>query len=178
MAKKVVRITESDLRRIINESVNRILSEADWKTYMSAADKDKDPKRAKRFRDYAVDKFNKEFGYDDGNGEVTRMFGDGHLEHYSTDVEDRQEFPNTFVTRRDGDKEHPTSHYQRRPGSNSQQMVKRPYTASKPHARAMQKAVDAHNAWKNDEFTYNKGLGYHNTNNKTDWHDYLDYNNK
>ena len=39
MAKKqIVRVTESDLHRIIEESVNNILSELDWRTYDAAAD--------------------------------------------------------------------------------------------------------------------------------------------
>ena len=62
--KQVIRITEGELKRIINESVNTILNEVNWKTLINAADKDKDPERARRFRNYAVDTFNKEFGYE------------------------------------------------------------------------------------------------------------------
>ena len=32
--KKIVRLTESDLHRIIKESVNNIITEHDWKTKM------------------------------------------------------------------------------------------------------------------------------------------------
>jgi hypothetical protein len=39
MAKKLIRLTESDLHNIIKESVNNILSELDWKTYANAAKK-------------------------------------------------------------------------------------------------------------------------------------------
>jgi hypothetical protein len=39
MSKKLVRLTEDDLHRIIKESVNNILTELDWKTYANAADK-------------------------------------------------------------------------------------------------------------------------------------------
>lgn len=39
MNKKLIRLTESDLYRIVKESVNKILNEMDWKTYQSAADK-------------------------------------------------------------------------------------------------------------------------------------------
>ena len=39
MKKQVIRLTEGDLHRIIKESVNNILSELDWRTYASAADK-------------------------------------------------------------------------------------------------------------------------------------------
>ena len=37
--KRRVRLTEGDLHRIVKESVNRILTELDWKTYASAAKK-------------------------------------------------------------------------------------------------------------------------------------------
>ena len=37
--KKLIRLTESDLHRIVKESVSNILTELDWKTYMNAARK-------------------------------------------------------------------------------------------------------------------------------------------
>lgn len=37
MNKKLIRLTESDLHKIVKESVNKILTELDWKTYMNAA---------------------------------------------------------------------------------------------------------------------------------------------
>lgn len=39
MNKKLIRLTESDLHKIVKESVNKVLTELDWKTYASAADK-------------------------------------------------------------------------------------------------------------------------------------------
>ena len=39
MDKKLIRLTESDLHKIVKESVNRVLTELDWKTYASAAKK-------------------------------------------------------------------------------------------------------------------------------------------
>ena len=186
--KQTVSLSESDLHNIIRESVNTILNELNWKTYFSAADKDKDPERARRFRNQAVDTFNKEFGYEspneDGsiNGpESTYMLDNGSLYSRSQNMDNGVRVKHQFVTPKDADPndENPTSctsrGYDR---STSQGYVKRPYTSSKPHARAMQRAADEHNAWRKDEYTYNKGIGYHNTNNKTDWHDYLDYNNQ
>lgn len=35
MNKKLIRLTESDLHRIVKESVNKVLTELDWKTYMN-----------------------------------------------------------------------------------------------------------------------------------------------
>ena len=37
--KKTIRLTESDLHRIVKESVNKILTELDWRTYANAAKK-------------------------------------------------------------------------------------------------------------------------------------------
>ena len=45
--KKIVRLTESDLHGIIRNSVNKILSELDWRTYANAANKS-----AERQKDY------------------------------------------------------------------------------------------------------------------------------
>jgi len=39
MNKKIIRLTESDLHKIVKESVNRVLTELDWKTYANAARK-------------------------------------------------------------------------------------------------------------------------------------------
>ena len=39
MNKKLVRLTEGDLHRIVKESVNRVLTEMDWKTYANAGKK-------------------------------------------------------------------------------------------------------------------------------------------
>ena len=68
MSKKLVRLTESDLHRIIKESVNNILTELDWKTYQSAAEKtydNDDYDRAEKFADAATNSFNKDFGYEE-----------------------------------------------------------------------------------------------------------------
>ena len=74
------------MHNIIRESVNTILNELNWKTYFSAADKDKDPERARRFRNQAVDTFNKEFGYESpeeeggiNGAESTYMLDNGSL---------------------------------------------------------------------------------------------------
>ena len=39
MKKKVIRLTEGDLHRIVKESVNQILTELDHRTYASAEQK-------------------------------------------------------------------------------------------------------------------------------------------
>lgn len=40
MGKQIIRLTESDLHKMVKESVNKILSELDWKTYANAAKKE------------------------------------------------------------------------------------------------------------------------------------------
>lgn len=37
MDKQIVKITESDLHKIVKESVNKVLTELDWRTYANAA---------------------------------------------------------------------------------------------------------------------------------------------
>ena len=73
MNKKLIRLTESDLHRIVRESVNNVLTELDWKTYMNAAKKDWEngnEERAERFAAAAEDAFNKEFGHDELDDEL------------------------------------------------------------------------------------------------------------
>lgn len=65
MANKVVRLNETDLKNIIHESVSRILSEANWKTFMNAARKRKeqgDDESAYELEKHAQDSFQREHG--------------------------------------------------------------------------------------------------------------------
>ena len=74
MSKQILKLTENALHNIIKESVNKILSELNWKTYDRASKQDYDPKRAERFADMRNDVFNSEFGYDDSkSGNHIRM---------------------------------------------------------------------------------------------------------
>lgn len=64
--KQVIRLTESDLHRVIKESVNNILSELDWKTYANAARLTKDRQfRSFDFAEKAADEFNKKHKLED-----------------------------------------------------------------------------------------------------------------
>jgi hypothetical protein len=65
MTKQILKLTENDLHNIIKESVNKILSELNWKTYDRASKQDYNSKRAEKFADRRNDVFNSEFGYDD-----------------------------------------------------------------------------------------------------------------
>jgi hypothetical protein len=90
-----VRLTESQLHRVIKESVKRILEDygMDWRTGANAAyqSENADPqriaqydakhgqgawnRRADRFNNYAYNSFNKNMGYNNINGESYHMWG-------------------------------------------------------------------------------------------------------
>ena len=72
MKKKLIRLTEQDLHRIVKESVNKVLTELDWKTYQNAANKAyaSGDKRASKFHNQAVTQFNKDYGYDGYDDEI------------------------------------------------------------------------------------------------------------
>ena len=73
MKKQVIRLTESDLKNIIKESVNNILSELDWKTYQNArgkAIKRGEYDRALKFGDAAQKSFSKEYDTDGVDGNI------------------------------------------------------------------------------------------------------------
>ena len=68
-----IKIKESQLKKIVAESVKKVLSEIDWKTYANAMKKaseksnkygDDNYKKANRFRDAAIKSFNDEYGFD------------------------------------------------------------------------------------------------------------------
>ena len=73
MNKNIIRLTESDLKRVISESVKQIISELDWKTYQNAANKRlrqsrETPERSKELWDkswelgkYANEKFHDDY---------------------------------------------------------------------------------------------------------------------
>lgn len=90
MNKKLIRLTESDLHKVIKESVNKVLTELDWKTYANAEKKmrergadywerngEKFPDtiskaanariRAERLGNAAMDAFDSEYGYKQGD---------------------------------------------------------------------------------------------------------------
>ena len=63
--KKLIRLTEGDLHRIVEGSVRRALNELDWRTYDSAMRKAADRKdygRAGRFGMASRDAFNRDYG--------------------------------------------------------------------------------------------------------------------
>ena len=71
--KNTIKLTESELKGMIEESVKRVLSELDWKTYMNAARKRSKQGRSMKSHDlatYAKEKFNQQHGYEDEDNRV------------------------------------------------------------------------------------------------------------
>lgn len=66
MGKQIIRLTESDLHNLVKESVNKILTELDWRTMASASKKAKErgDDREEKFAKGATDAFNKTHGID------------------------------------------------------------------------------------------------------------------
>lgn len=56
MNMKLIRLTESDLHRIVKESVNKVLTEVDWRTYANAG---------KKAHDKVLDKMKRGTNFDD-----------------------------------------------------------------------------------------------------------------
>lgn len=79
MAKKQIKLSEAQLRDMIAENVNKVLSELDWKTYANARKKAADNgqyDRSRKFGNAANSAFNDKFGYQ----------GDEESEYYAPNV--------------------------------------------------------------------------------------------
>ena len=63
--KQVIRLTESDLHKIVKESVQKILNEADPRSWASVADRyaETDPEKAAYARKRAAQQWNKQYGH-------------------------------------------------------------------------------------------------------------------
>ena len=81
MGKNTIQLNESQLRQIVAESVKKILSELDWKTYANAAKKAEsmgDP-RASTFQQAAKKEFDRAYGY---SGEDETEYGKYNPENF------------------------------------------------------------------------------------------------
>lgn len=70
-----IRLTENKLKQIVVESVKKVLTELDWRTYASAAQKEmqRGGKRGNSFKQAATNAFNRQNGY----GLTNVPYGDG-----------------------------------------------------------------------------------------------------
>lgn len=81
--KNTIKLNETQLRKIIAESVKKVLQESDYKTYLWAAQQAKakgDEARAQKFFNYAQQLYSQEFG--SRNGEDTQIGLGGKPNNY------------------------------------------------------------------------------------------------
>jgi hypothetical protein len=92
--KDVVRLTESKLRNIIAESVKKVLSELDWKTYANAASAAKDRESIfKNVPDYPYNPMRRHYN-DDGTLDMDQYERDS--EHVFNQSQQPEKFRNCF----------------------------------------------------------------------------------
>lgn len=92
MIKKLIRLTEQDLHRIVKESVNKVLTELDWRTYANAAKKAREQGRDSRWDfDRATEKaLDKQYGGHHLVGTDNETYQDFHTyndDPFSTDYD-------------------------------------------------------------------------------------------
>lgn len=76
MAKKIIRLNESEFK----QKIRKLISELDWKTYMNASKKaydEDDYDRSNEFLDAAEDSYKKKYNAQDYNGYSTYDLGNG-----------------------------------------------------------------------------------------------------
>ena len=86
--KQTIRINESQLRRMVAESVKNVLNEIDWKTYQNAAKKarERGDNRQSKFMSAAADAFNDEYGWGEEGFYDPKVHYDGmHLRATNND---------------------------------------------------------------------------------------------
>lgn len=174
-----VRLTESDLHRIIKESVSKVLNELDWKTLANAEkkasergnssywrDKGEDNpigkavdarERAKRFGDAAKDAFNRDYGYKRG-----RRYDDGYAEvSLGGDFDATEEFSPHVIGYRDKGYGNPTKYEYGRDRDTYKEMSPEEFFQGNEDAAESFKNADAEfKSFKRGKYGYKKGKGW------------------
>ena len=185
MNKKLIRLTESDLHNIVKESVNKILTELDWKTYASAGKKagkggsidmqrELNPNgkpnqwlkdavaarhRADKFYQQAKNQFNKDYGYKNGK----RYDADYSEAGFGGDFTSSEEFSPHAIGYRDKGYGNPYKYeYGRRyDGYAGKDMTPEEfYQGNEDAARAYRNADDEIRNWKKGNYDYQNGKGW------------------
>ncbi len=181
MNKKLIRLTESDLHRIVKESVNKVLTELDWKTYANAEkaargrdtsywrEKGYEPRhdaivkaadsrmRASRFADAAKDAFNRDYGYKNGE-----RWDDDYAEaKFGGDFDSSQEFAPHAVGYRSKGWGNPKK-YEFGTDNDTLQSVtpEEFYQGNEDAANAYHNADNEIKNWKKGNYDYQNGKGW------------------
>lgn len=180
--KKTIKLTESELKGLISESIKKILSELDWKTYQNAANKDRNPKRAKEFSDMARDRFNDQYEYEDDKGNMVKMDPLSPSDFYSHNrllVSTTPEKPSPYAGKKinissPSTNNHNSNEFIAKYPDGSYTIEDKPFTSDKRHARKIQKAYDDFESYRNNKSEYKKGSGWKEPE-QNDFHDFLKY---
>ena len=123
MAKKIIKLTESDLHNIIKESVKNLLTELDWRTYDSAANKlakQEHPyesdyekayreKRERALRDASAKQYSKQYNLEDydknddyTSTKIEQLYNDDTPKSYGTlrNLVKRQKDANDYYSKK------------------------------------------------------------------------------
>ena len=200
MKRQVIRLTEGDLHRIIENSVKKVINELDWKTYANAAEKDlargHGTERAFKFNKAAEDTFNDKYN---PNGYNKNKINDIEFKNYphlndiggtlrvrtyaTTDDNGRYDSDSNTTIYKDGSNRNvrvndikyngrfDDNHYSGKKSIN-------PLSLNKKIARASSKAYDDMMDYYSGTSNYTKGKGWNEPKNKTDWHDGMIYGGK
>lgn len=165
MKKQTIRLSEAQLHRVIKESVNKVLSELDWKTYANAARKSKERgdsfDRYYNFGKAANDAFNDEYVGDykhDTLGDKLRGNKSPRFDAFFHPNRDKFAYGAVTGYNKGGDKifatEKGTYHSHnglQKPGS---------FFRNKEVADAFEKANDELFDYENGNYEYQKGKGW------------------
>lgn len=81
MGKQIIRLTESDLHQMVKESVNKILSELDWRTYANASKKARE-----RGNDELANDFNRHITSNSSRNEFSTPSGPNSYDDTSVSI--------------------------------------------------------------------------------------------
>ena len=186
--KNTIRLTESELKNIIAESVKNVISELDWKTYANAAKKayNKGEDRYRDFQKAAEDEFQKTHGHyvETDNGGFEDVHLSAHPGERGSVVANQQILSNSPyakpVTRNyayrtgggnqvafthSGSNEVPNAHSKLHNNGTSKQAYTQHFGGNNMKS-AYEKADNEAENYYNNNYEYNKGNGWKLKNNK------------
>lgn len=158
---KKIRLTENDIQLVMEGAIEILLNELDWKTYHSAATKEKDKNRAEKFSNARNDAFNNNFSYDDGEGNNIHMSSDVPKQasiHVNLKHPKSRESFSDYTSNDSNMYSHsirPNDGYNNMSGHSEL-----PNTESPKMARKIEKAHNEFSDFKNGKTKYIKGQGY------------------
>lgn len=182
MGKQIIRLTEEDLHNIIKESVKKVITELDWKTYMNAAHKDSNRRRRNEFRKTAIDKFNDKYEYHDKRGNTVKLNGNNSLDGTTHLVGQTNQGvkgnPSMFLSPSSNTNDSDYSCIPFDGGKDDIIYNDKPFTQDIMYSKYLRNAYNEFENYRKGNYTYNKGQGWKKNKNKIDsnkFNDFLKY---